>query len=220
MAEPLETINESIIQCRKCPRLIEHIERVATQKVKRFSDHDYWGKPVPGFGDPNARLLIIGLAPAAHGATRTGRMFTGDKSGDWLYQVLYETGFSNQQESYARDDGLQLNDVYITALTRCAPPRNKPAKEEINTCTELYLSQELNHFNQVPFILCLGRLAFDTYRKMHGLKKLEFGHHKIHQLDHGSTLISSYHPSRQNTQTGKLKWEDWLQVFQHIRSAI
>lgn len=212
----LNAINQEVIQCRHCPRLIDHITRTSEQKVKRFRDWEYWGKPVPGFGDPEARLLIIGLAPAAHGANRTGRMFTGDQSGDWLYAALYDAGFSSQRESYAIDDGLALNDVYITAVCRCAPPQNKPTKAEIDTCTAHFLSREIEAMDQVNAVLCLGRVAFDTYRKMKGLKKVKFGHGAAYDIPGQPSLFASYHPSRQNTNTGKLLWKDWLQVFENL----
>lgn len=182
-------------------------------------DWDYWGKPVPGFGDPNAEVLIIGLAPAAHGANRTGRMFTGDSSGDWLYKALYETGFANQPESYSIEDGLKLKNVYITAIGRCAPPQNKPTSEEIKNCSP-YLESEIELLKNVKVILCLGGLSFNRFCKLHQLKGLKFSHQGSYPLDNGKVLVSSYHPSRQNTNTGKLKWEDWLRVFVAVRKLI
>lgn len=180
---------------------------------------DYWGKPVPGFGDPNAEVHIVGLAPAAHGANRTGRMFTGDSSGDWLYRALHETGFANQSASTGKDDGLQLKNIFISAVCRCAPPENKPLPAEIENCS-VFLEKEMAALQNVHVILCLGHLAFSRYCKLHALKGLAFSHGKKHRLNNGKILISSYHPSRQNTNTGKLKWQDWLKVFEDARSIV
>jgi uracil-DNA glycosylase family 4 len=197
-------------------------EQVAEKKVRRYAEWEYWGKPVPGFGDPAAWLLIIGLAPAAHGANRTGRMFTGDDSGKWLYQALYETGFASQPDSSSRDDGLQLKGCYITATCRCAPPQNKVTAAEMANCSS-YLRDELVILKNVSDILCLGRVAFDNLCRLYGLKGLEFRHNRTHSVtltlptgNRTVQLTTSYHPSRQNTQTGKLKWPDWLKVFQDI----
>lgn len=217
--KPLEDINNAIVQCRDCPRLTPYIQRIAEEKVKRFRDQAYWGKPLPGFGDPNGRMLIVGLAPAAHGANRTGRMFTGDRSGDWLYGALYDTGFSNQRASVTKDDGLELYDAYITAVIRCAPPKNKPTRAEIGNCSQ-YFHHELELFRDTPVILCLGRLAFDETRKYFGMTGLDFGHGKEHRLTNGQTLLCSYHPSQQNTQTGRLQWPDWVRIFERAKTLI
>lgn len=219
MANSIKELNSKVIECRTCERLVNHREEVAQKKVRRYQDWEYWGRPVPGFGDPNARVLLIGLAPAAHGANRTGRMFTGDKSGDWLYQALYDYGFANQPESEHGNDGLELKDAFITALLRCVPPQNKPLKEEISNCRP-FLEEELRLLNQVKVVITLGRLAFENYCRMKGLKGLSFGHAKIHNLDSGPDIICSYHPSRQNTQTGRLKWEAWQNVFSEARRLI
>lgn len=218
--DALKAINEEVIQCRRCPRLIDHITKISEEKVKRYRDWDYWGKPVPGFGDFEAKVLIIGLAPAAHGANRTGRMFTGDQSGDWLYAALYEAGFANQPESYAIDDGLKLDDAYITAVCRCAPPQNKPTKEEIQSCAYDYLQREIEAMDQLKVVLCLGRVAFDTYKRMKGLKNVNFSHGAFYDFPDSPALVASYHPSRQNTNTGKLKWNDWVNVFQEVRNFL
>lgn len=215
----LEKIDRRIIDCQACPRLAPYIRQVAEEKVKRFRDRDYWGRPVPGFGDPEARLLIVGLAPAAHGANRTGRMFTGDRSGDWLYAALYEAGFSNRPESVHSNDGLELHDAYIISVIRCAPPQNKPTRDEIRNCSGFFY-RELELFNDAPAILCLGRLAFDEVRKYHGLKGIEFGHGKQQKLPNGKTLICSYHPSQQNTNTGRLKWEAFMSVFHQAKRSL
>ncbi len=186
-------------------------------------DWDYWGKPVPGFGDPQASLLIIGLAPAAHGANRTGRMFTGDSSGQWLVKALYETGLANQPYTVSKDDGLKLKSVYVTAVVRCAPPKNRPTSEEIDNCSE-YLSEELRILKKVKVVLTLGRIAFESYLKLvngREMHRLRFGHGKVYRLSHGSpTLVASYHPSRQNTQTGRLTWRMWMKVFRKVRSLV
>jgi len=213
-----DRLNQKITGCTKCKRLAGYTREVARVKVKRFSKENYWGKPVPAFGDPDAKVLIIGLAPAAHGANRTGRMFTGDSSGDWLYRALYETGFANQPESTNANDGLQLKDVLISATIRCAPPQNKPKPDEIRNCNE-YLHEEIGLLPNLKVVLVLGKIAFDTYRKMKNLKGIQFLHHAIYPFD-SQTLICSYHPSRQNTQTGRLKWDDWLSVFKNIRDLI
>jgi len=211
----LDKLHARIITCQKCPRLVKYVRNVAKVKVKRYRDWEYWSKPLPGFGDPDARLLIIGLAPAAHGGNRTGRMFTGDSSGDWLVRALYENGFANQVSSERKDDGLELKGVYITAILRCAPPENKPTREEIDSCA-CYLVEELKILKNVNVILALGTLAFNTYTSMHNIKGLKFAHGVFYNLG-DITLVASYHPSRQNTQTGKLKWEEWISVFTKIR---
>lgn len=213
----LDQLEREVESCEQCPRLRRHCLEVAETKTRRYQDQVYWGKPVPGFGDSRARLVIIGLAPAAHGANRTGRMFTGDKSGDWLYQALYETGFSNQPTSIGPGDGLEVRDVFITAAARCAPPQNKPTTAELRTCSERFLKPELNLLPNVQVVLCLGRIAFDSYRKLKGLKGLTFQHKAFYELDNQPNLMPAYHPSRQNTQTGRLKWESWLSVFQELR---
>lgn len=216
----LDQLNQSITKCQKCPRLIDHIQAVSEKKVKRFKEWEYWGKPVPGFGDPQARIVIIGLAPAAHGANRTGRMFTGDKSGDWLYGALYEAGLANQPDSTDINDGMQLYDTYITAACHCAPPQNKPTKEEIKTCSETHLKEELATLAHKQYVLCLGRVAFDTYRKLYDLPGMRFGHGVYHPQDKGPDIQLSYHPSRQNTQTGRLKWDSWVKVFKDLTKAL
>jgi uracil-DNA glycosylase family 4 len=216
----LEVLMEKVISCRKCPRLANYISRVSKEKVRRFKDWCYWGHPLPGFGDPEARVLIIGLAPAAHGGNRTGRMFTGDSSGDWLTRALYETGFSNQPESVSRDDGLKLKDVYITAAARCAPPKNKPLAGEIRNCSE-YLIEELRVLSNVKIILTLGRIAFDAYSRFLHPKRCElkpsFLHGGFYEIKDGPSLSVSYHPSRQNTHTGILTWEMWISLFNKIK---
>jgi uracil-DNA glycosylase family 4 len=211
---PLVELNARIIECKKCPRLVDHVRTIAEKKVRRFNDWDYWGRPLPGFGDPNAGLLIIGLAPAAHGGNRTGRMFTGDCSGNWLVKALYETGFANQSTSERIDDGLKLRNAYVTAIVRCAPPANKPMRDEIENCS-CYLMEELRLLRNVKVVLTLGALPFNTYTSMSDIK-LKFAHGAFYDLD-DVTLVASYHPSRQNTQTGRLKWNQWINVFKKIQ---
>ena len=222
----LPALHDQIVNCSKCPRLVAHRERVAQEKVARFREQEYWGKPVPPFGDPNARLLVMGLAPAAHGGNRTGRSFTGDPSGDWLYSALYRAGFANQPSSESVDDGLELTDAYITNAVRCAPPDNKPAPAEKITCRD-FLIRELALLGQVSVVVALGKFAFDAYlqtRVAGGLTNPRplprFGHGAAHTLDGGVTLIASYHPSRQNTQTGKLTREMFDRVFRQARETI
>lgn len=213
----LEETNRKIINCKKCPRLATYIRKVAKDKVKRFSDQKYWGLPLPGFGDVNCQLLIIGLAPAAHGGNRTGRMFTGDSSGDWLAKTLYQNGFANQDTSHNVQDGFCLYNAYITAAVRCAPPENKPTKSEMSNCSE-YLKAELEILKEVKIILCLGRVAFEACSKTLNIKA-QFSHANLVPANTGGnntryTIMCSYHPSRQNTQTGRLLWNDWNKVFE------
>lgn len=222
-AKSIESLQNTIITCRRCPRLVRWREKVAREKVRRFMNRPYWGKPVPGFGDPNARLLIVGLAPAAHGGNRTGRMFTGDRSGDWLYRALYKFGFANQPTSIARSDGLQLKDCYITASLRCAPPQNKPLPKELQNCRP-YLLQELQLLYNVRVIVALGKLAFDTAFgtcKELGMMDLQykpkFGHRVEVTLNEHLTLLGSYHPSQQNTFTGKLTEEMFDSIFRKAK---
>ncbi len=213
-----EYLNYKIIKCKKCPRLYKYIRKVAKYKVKRFQGEKYWGKPITGFGDINAKLLLIGLAPAAHGGNRTGRMFTGDSSGDWLARVLHSYGFSTKSTSTGKDDGFALINTYITATVKCAPPDNKPLKEEIHSCSS-FLEKELTLLKNVKVIICLGRIAFDSCCKLLDIKGERFSHSRV--FTHGGfVIIASYHPSRQNTQTGRLSWEQWSKVFALARKYV
>lgn len=212
-------LERRIVSCEKCPRLASYRKKVAEVKVRRFRDWDYWGKPVPGFGDHEAEVLIIGLAPAAHGANRTGRMFTGDSSGEWLFRALYETGFSNMPKGMRRDDGLKLKNVYVTAVVKCAPPKNLPTREEIRNCLP-YLKTEISLLSRLKLVITLGRIAFDTYTRMVRGLRLEFGHNRLYEFEKGPSILASYHPSRQNTQTGRLKWDEWIAVFGRARGLI
>ncbi len=221
-----QTLTQQISHCRLCPRLVEWREQVARQKRRAYRDWEYWGRPVPGFGDPQARLLIVGLAPGAHGANRTGRMFTGDGSGDTLFAALHHAGFANQPTSRRRDDGLTLTDAFLTAVGRCAPPGNRPAAEELNNCRP-YLARELELLRQAQVIVALGQIAFDGCRRVlseagYAIPRLKFGHHARYSLTPPAQtgprlLIASYHPSRQNTQTGRLTQEMLNQVFAEAR---
>ncbi len=223
----LKQLQRTVIACRRCPRLREYCASVARRKRRAFRDCDYWGKPVPSFGDPAARLLIIGLAPGAHGSNRTGRMFTGDRSGDILYRVLYATGFASQPRSLSRDDGLRLSDCYITAAVRCAPPANKPTREEIANCRP-YLEQELHLLSRLRVVVALGRLAFDVYLSIlrsqgciSSRSAFPFGHGRRHRPGPGlPLLLSSYHPSQQNTSTGRLTEPMLRAVFLDARRRL
>ena len=215
----LYVLNRKIIQCNLCPRLSSYINRVGKMKVRRFIDEHYWAKPLQGFGDAQAKLLVIGLAPAAHGGNRTGRMFTGDDSGDWLAKAMFETGFANIPTSKSSDDGLMLKDAYITAVIRCAPPLNKPNPVEILNCSQ-YLSTELDILSNIKVVLTLGKIAFDTFCKISNLNGLTFHHGSCYSIASGKTLLVSYHPSRRNTNTGKLTWQMWINIFETARSII
>ena len=226
MFASLAAVNHSIVSCTRCPRLRAYCRRVARDKKREFRDWQYWGKPVPGFGDGDARLLIVGLAPAAHGANRTGRMFTGDSSGSWLYEVLYRHGFANQPQSLSRDDGLPLTDCYITAAARCAPPGNKPSRVELDRCRP-YLAAELRLLRRVRVVVTLGRIAHEGFLKAAGWwerlaprARPAFAHGAVSTLPDGCIVIASYHPSRQNTNTGKLTRTMWNAVFRRAKAAL
>lgn len=216
--------NNEIISCRLCPRLVDWCEEVARVKRKAYINDDYWGKPVPGFGDPQARVLVVGLAPGAHGSNRTGRQFTGDASGDFLFPALHKARFANQARSESRGDGLLLKDMYITASARCAPPDNKPSIEELNNC-QPFLERELAMI-QPKVIVCLGKIAFDRVLKITAVRGLKFAHGAIHELPSSlliikpSFLICSYHPSQQNTSTGKLTRKMFDDVWRKAKSLL
>jgi uracil-DNA glycosylase len=222
--ESIPSLQERIMTCGLCPRLVEWRENVARERVRRFADQEYWGKPVPSFGDPKARLLVVGLAPAAHGGNRTGRIFTGDRSGDWLFRALHKARFANQAASVSRDDGLRLRDCYVTAAVRCAPPQNKPLPAEIANCRP-YLLLELELLTRVRVIVALGRLAFDAAMASVGLEKghkrrPQFAHAAECELSRGITLIASFHPSQQNTFTGRLTEPMIDRVFSRAREIV
>lgn len=212
-------LQRTIIECRMCGRLVQWREQVSRERIRRFKDEEYWGRPIPAFGNPDASLIIVGLAPAAHGGNRTGRMFTGDRSGDWLFEALHRFGFANQPVSRHRGDGLVLRDCVIVAAVRCAPPNNKPLKEEMDNCRS-YLREELRLLKSRKVVIALGRIAFYAFLKaLHeaggGLpeKRLEFRHGGEWKLPDGVTLLASYHPSQQNTQTGKLTRPMFHRIF-------
>lgn len=216
--DKLHWINHKVIECTCCPRLSQYIKQIGQEKVKRFISEEYWARPLPSWGDPNARLLIVGLAPAAHGGNRTGRMFTGDGSGDWLARAMYESGFANMPTSRSKDDGLVLKDAYITAAIRCAPPDNKPLTIELMNCSQ-YLVSELQILKDIKVILMLGKVGFDAYCRAAGLRKLRFSHGASYEIN-DKMLLASYHPSRQNTNTGKLTWHMWFDIFKKARSIL
>jgi uracil-DNA glycosylase len=201
--QALEAIEARVVDCRRCPRLVEWRERVAREKRAAFADEDYWGRPLPGFGDPAARVYVLGLAPAAHGGNRTGRIFTGDRSGDWLFASMHRTGFANQAESWARDDGLRLTGAFIAAAVRCAPPANRPLPAERDNCLP-YAVEELELLHP-RVIVCLGAFAWDAACRLLGVRpRPRFGHAAEFELEDGPVLLGCYHPSQQNTFTGKL----------------
>jgi uracil-DNA glycosylase family 4 len=223
-AEKWERLNRRIVRCRKCPRLIEHCQQIALTKRKAYLNWTYWGKPVPNFGDPHARLLIVGLAPAAHGANRSGRMFTGDRSGDWLYGGLFRAGFANQLTATDRDDGLELVDCAISATCHCAPPENKPTKEEISHCAGWF--DETVDMLPVRVFLALGQIGwrsavdFARERGWYSGRIPKFGHEAVQELEGGRWLLGSYHPSQHNTFTGRLTTEMFDSVFRRARQLL
>jgi uracil-DNA glycosylase family 4 len=215
----LTVLNHEVIACTRCPRLVEYREMVAREKRRAYRDCAYWGKPVPGFGDPEARVLIMGLAPGAHGSNRTGRPFTGDASGKFMFPVLHETGFANQPNATDVDDGLRLKDLYITAAVRCAPPANKPTPQELAECS-YFLDREIARLERVKVVVALGKIGFDAYLnylKRRGLLATRlpylFKHGASYRLPDGKVLLASYHPSNQNTQTGKLTRQMFVEIF-------
>ncbi len=217
MRDSLGKLEREIVACGRCPRLRSWCGQVARIKRRAYQDWEYWGRPVPGFGDPQARIYVLGLAPGAHGANRTGRVFTGDSSGDWLYRALWEAGFANRPESAHRGDGLRLSGVWIGASVRCAPPGNKPSPEEFAACRE-FAARELALLRRVRVVVALGRLAHDNFLALRGLprSRFPFSHGAVHACA-PLALLDSYHPSRQNTQTGRLTREMLRAVFEEAR---
>jgi uracil-DNA glycosylase family 4 len=219
------TLNRQVIECERCPRLIAHCREIAVTKRRAFLDWEYWGKPVPSFGDTSAKLLILGLAPGAHGSNRTGRMFTGDRSGDFLYKSLYTAGFASHPESRNAQDGLQLYDAWITAAAHCAPPDNKPTPQELRNCRPFF-ERELELLTNVQVVVALGKIAFDTYlsvlKNRGGIERLSdfrFGHGALYSSLRPA-LLGSYHPSQQNTSTGKLTQSMLNDVFAQAAQLI
>lgn len=225
MKNNLDNLEQQITSCRKCPRLVAWREEVARVKRRAYLDWEYWGKPVPGFGDPKARLLILGLAPGAHGSNRTGRMFTGDGSGNFLFPALYRAGFANQPNSKHRQDSLELHDCWLTASARCAPPGNKPTLEELNTC-QPWLEEEMALLPHLQGVVLLGKIALDSLLRLPGYSKLPkkdivFGHGAFYHPDENLPwILCSYHPSLQNTQTGRLTVEMFDQIWQQARERL
>jgi uracil-DNA glycosylase family 4 len=223
----LAVLGQQVVECTLCPRLVAYRREIAITKRRAYRDWEYWGRPVPGFGDPQAQVLIIGLAPGAHGANRTGRVFTGDRSGDFLYRALYDAGFASQPESRDRNDGLELKNAYITASVRCAPPDNKPSPEEFRRCRP-WLEQEIGLLPNVRVVIVLGRLACDGYLlilKNQGLirsrAEFSFGHGRQYQTGPGQpVLLCSYHPSQQNTSTGRLTARMLLEVMEAAQGRL
>ena len=216
----LHELNAEIVACRKCPRLVAWREEVARLKRRAYRDQEYWGKPVPGFGDTEARLLIVGLAPGAHGSNRTGRAFTGDASGGFLYPALYRAGFANQPSAESRGDGLALNDAYIAAVARCVPPDNKPSPDELDNC-QPYLEHDLRILKP-KVIVCLGRVAFERILRIYSVRDaaFKFGHGTLYRLESGEWILCSYHPSRQNTQTGKLSATMFDDIWKNAKQLL
>jgi uracil-DNA glycosylase family 4 len=226
MPSALVVLNNEIVTCIRCSRLVAYREQVGREKRRAYRDHDYWARPVPGFGDPTGRVLILGLAPGAHGSNRTGRPFTGDASGKFMYPILYRVGFASQPNADNRDDGLKLIDCYITAAVRCAPPDNKPLPIELANCS-VYLDRELAILRRVKVVVALGKIAFDAYlahARRAGLLSskagLVFGHAKRYIMPNGVTLLASYHPSNQNTATGKLTAAMFESVFRLAKRIV
>jgi len=226
MPSGLVVLNKEIIACTKCPRLVEYREQVGREKRKAYRNHDYWARPVPGFGDPHAHLLLLGLAPGAHGSNRTGRPFTGDASGNFMYPILYKVGYASQPTAVSRNDGMKLIDCYITAAVRCAPPDNKPLPSELANCS-IYLDRELAILKDVRVVVALGKIAFDAYLAhltrtgvLSSKTGLTFGHAKRYELPNGITLLASYHPSNQNTATGRLTVTMFENIFRCAKRMI
>jgi len=224
-ADSLAVLNARIVSCERCTRLRAYCTEVARVRRRAYTDHVYWGRPVPSFGDPEARVLVLGLAPGAHGSNRTGRPFTGDGSGDFLYPVLHEAGFASRAKAVSRDDGMKLTGLWISAVVRCAPPGNKPTPEEQRNCAP-WLDEEIGLLSKLRVVVCLGKIAFDGFLnhqlrsgRIAAQKPFVFRHGAEYALPGGMTLIASYHPSLQNTNTGKLTRAMFLDVFKRARAA-
>ncbi len=224
--DSLKQLHDELIACRLCPRLVEYREQIGREKRRAYRDWEYWAKPVPGFGDPRARVLILGLAPGAHGSNRTGRPFTGDSSGNFMYPVLHQTGFASQPNATRLEDGLTLKDAYITAAVRCAPPQNKPTPSELSNCSS-YLDRELDLLKEVKVVVALGRIGFDAYLnylKRNGVlqskSEYAFMHGAEYTLPNGKILLASYHPSNQNTNTGKLSEKMFRKIFERAQVLV
>ncbi len=224
MASALTILNNDVVRCTRCPRLVAYREQVGREKRRAYLDWDYWARPVPGFGDPHARVLVLGLAPGAHGSNRTGRPFTGDASGKFMYPILHQTGFASQPNADRRNDGLKLMDCYITAAVRCAPPDNKPLPSELANCAP-FLDRELALLKDVRVVVALGKIGFDAYLNylkrhdlVHSKAAYRFGHAQRYEMLNGVWLLASYHPSNQNTATGKLTAEMFASIFREAKT--
>ena len=220
MSSNFNKLNKSIINCEKCKRLVKFRQKISKEKRKQYINETYWGKPITGFGDINGKILLVGLAPAAHGGTRTGRVFTGDKSSDFLYKCLFKAKISNQPTSEYRDDGLKLNKAYITTALKCVPPEDKPLKQELNNCFK-YFDQEINLLKNLKIIVALGKIAFDAckyfYKNEYGLtENIQFKHNKIFKLPNNILLVGCYHPSPRNVNTGRINEKKMTSLFKRV----
>ena len=224
MNNNFEKLENSIVSCKKCPRLVTFRNKIAKDKRKQYINEKYWGKPITGFGDPKARILFVGLAPAAHGGNRTGRVFTGDRSSDFLYKCLHKAKLSNQPNSNHRDDGLKLKDIFITTALKCVPPGDKPTKEELNTCFK-YFNNEIEYLQNLKIVVALGKIAFDAcvefYKKNYKIEhKVKFGHSKFFKLPNNILLVGSYHPSPRNVNTGRINVKKMTNLFIKVKNII
>ena len=224
MTNDFEKLENSIVSCRKCPRLVSFRKKIAKNKRKQYINEKYWGKPITGFGDPNARILFVGLAPAAHGGNRTGRVFTGDRSSDFLYKCLYKAKLSNQPNSDHLNDGLKLKDIFITTALKCVPPGDMPTKKELNTCFK-YFNEEIEYLKNLKIVVALGKIAFDAcvefYKKHYKIESdVKFGHSKFFKLPNNILLVGSYHPSPRNVNTGRINLNKMTDLFIKIKNTI
>tara|TARA_B100000989_G_scaffold131730_1_gene97736 strand:- start:87 stop:758 length:672 start_codon:yes stop_codon:yes gene_type:complete len=221
----LSNLNKTIINCTKCKRLVNFREKIAKKKRKQYIDQIYWGRPITGYGDQNAKLLMVGLAPAAHGGNRTGRVFTGDKSADFLFSCLYKTGFANQPDSINRNDGLELNNMYLTTALKCVPPEDKPTSKELKTCLN-YFNKEINYLKNIRIIVALGKIGYDTclnyYKQYYKIKNKDFifSHGSKNILPDNKLLIGSYHPSPRNVNTGRINQNKMVKLLNNIKERL
>ena len=224
MTNNFEKLENLIVNCKKCPRLVSFRKKIAKEKRKQYINEKYWGKPITGFGDPKARILFVGLAPAAHGGNRTGRVFTGDRSSDFLYKCLYKAKLSNQPNSDHRNDGLKLRDIFITTALKCVPPGDKPTKKELNTCFK-YFNKEIEYLENLKIVVALGKIAFDAciqfYKKHYRIdSNIKFGHSKFFKLPNNILLVGSYHPSPRNVNTGRIDVNKMTNLFIKVKNTI
>ena len=224
MTNDFEKLENLIVSCKKCPRLVSFRKKIAKEKRKQYINEKYWGKPITGFGDPKARILFVGLAPAAHGGNRTGRVFTGDRSSDFLYKCLYKAKLSNQPNSDHRNDGLKLRDIFITTALKCVPPGDKPTKKELNTCFK-YFNKEIEYLENLKIVVALGKIAFDAciqfYKKHYKIdSNIKFGHSKFFKLPNNILLVGSYHPSPRNVNTGRINVNKMTDLFIKVKNTI